>query len=95
MPAALVPMRLRTRIRSTPDRVLPVATARTLPAEQYEKIRKLTIEKRSGLPLAVFATPDNAFTGLGEQAPVPRGLQLDTVIDTAPPPFTKICHDTK
>ncbi len=83
MPAALVPMRLRTRIRSTPDRVLPVATARTLPAEQYEKIRKLTIEKRSGLPLAVFATPDNAFTGLGEQAPVPRGLQLDTVIDSA------------
>ncbi|MDP9995439.1 hypothetical protein J2W28_005900 [Variovorax boronicumulans] len=85
MPAALVPVRLRTRIRSTPDHVRPVVPARTLPAEQYEKIRKLTIEKRSGLPLGVFAASDNAFTGLGEQAPVPRGLQLDTVIDTAPP----------
>ena len=95
MPAALVPVRLRTRIRSTPDHVRPVVPARTLPAEHYEKIRKLTIEKRSGLPLGVFAASDNAFTGLGEQAPVPRGLQLDTVIDTAPPPFTEICHDTK
>ncbi|MDQ0609579.1 hypothetical protein QFZ83_003750 [Variovorax sp. W1I1] len=95
MPAALVPVRLRTRIRSAPDHLLPVAPARALPAEQYEKIRKLTIEKRSGLPLAVFAATDNAFTGLGEQAPVPRVPQLDTVIDTAPPPFTEICNDTK
>jgi len=95
MPAALVPVRLRTQIRSATDHVLPVAPARALPAEQYEKIRKLTIEKRSGLPLGAFAATDNAFAGLGEQAPVPRGLQLDTVIDTAPPPFTEICHDTK
>ena len=95
MPAALVPVRLRTRIRSAPDHLLPVAPARALPAEQYEKIRKLTIEKRSGLPLGVFAASDNAFTGLGEQAPVPSGLQLDTVIDTAPPPVTEMCHDTK
>ena len=95
MPAALVPVRLSTWIRSTPDQVLPVATAHTMPAEQYEKIPELTIEKHSGPPVGVFAATDSVFAGLGGQAPVRRSLQLDTVIDAAPPPFTEICHDTK
>ena len=53
--------------------------ASVVPADQYEKIRKMNVEKLFGVPASTFASTDDALVWLGERVLGPRGLQLDAV----------------
>ena len=53
--------------------------ASVVPADQYEKIRKMNVEKLFGVPASTFASTDDALVWLGERVLAPRGLQLDAV----------------
>ncbi len=51
--------------------------ASVVPADQYEKIRKMNVEKLFGVPASIFASTDEALAWLGERILAPRGLRLD------------------
>ncbi|SEJ29363.1 MULTISPECIES: hypothetical protein [unclassified Variovorax] len=51
--------------------------ASVVPAEQYEKIRKMNVEKLFGVPASTFADADDALVWLGERVMAPRGLPFD------------------
>ncbi|RSZ34377.1 MULTISPECIES: hypothetical protein [unclassified Variovorax] len=51
--------------------------ASVVPANQYEKMRKMNVEKLFGVPASTFADSDDALAWLGERVMEPRGLRLD------------------
>lgn len=51
--------------------------ASVVPPDQYEKIRKMNVEKLFGVPADTFARTDEAIAWLGERVLAPRGLALD------------------
>ena len=62
--------------------------ASVVPADQFEKISKMNVEKLFGIPASTFARTDEALAWLRERVMAPRGLVLDaaavrTAIDTA------------
>jgi len=62
--------------------------ASVVPADQFEKISKMNVEKLFGIPASTFARTDEALTWLRERVMAPRGLVLDAAavraaIDTA------------
>lgn len=65
-----------------------LGVASVVPADQYEKMRGMNIEKLLGVPARIFANTDDALAWLGEEVMAPRGLRLDAAamraaIDTA------------
>ncbi|ATA53870.1 hypothetical protein CKY39_12060 [Variovorax boronicumulans] len=62
--------------------------ASVVPADQFEKISKMNVEKLFGIPASTFARTDEALAWLRERVLAPRGLRLDAeavhaAIDTA------------
>lgn len=62
--------------------------ASVVPADQFEKISKMNVEKLFGIPASTFARTDEALAWLRERVMAPRGLVLDAAavraaIDTA------------
>ena len=62
--------------------------ASVVPADQFEKISKMNVEKLFGIPVSTFARTDEALAWLRERVMAPRGLVLDAAavraaIDTA------------
>lgn len=62
--------------------------ASVVPADQFEKISKMNVEKLFGIPASTFARTDEALAWLRERVLAPRGLVLDAAavraaIDTA------------
>ncbi|OEZ30930.1 hypothetical protein [Variovorax boronicumulans] len=62
--------------------------ASVVPADQFEKISKMNVEKLFGIPASTFARTDEALAWLRERVLAPRGLCLDAAavhaaIDTA------------
>lgn len=62
--------------------------ASVVPADQFEKISKMNVEKLFGIPVSTFARTDEALAWLRERVLAPRGLVLDAAavraaIDTA------------
>jgi hypothetical protein len=53
--------------------------ASVVPADQYEKMRSMNIEKLLGVPARIFANTDDALAWLGEEVMAPRGLRLDAL----------------
>jgi hypothetical protein len=51
--------------------------ASVVPADQYEKMRKMNVEKLFGVPASIFADADDALVWLGERVMAPRGLPFD------------------
>lgn len=51
--------------------------ASVVPADQYEKMRKMNVEKLFGVPACTFADADDALVWLGERVMEPRGLRFD------------------
>lgn len=51
--------------------------ASVVPVDQYEKIRKMNVEKLFGVPADAFAEVDDALIWLGECVMAPRGLPFD------------------
>lgn len=51
--------------------------ASVVPADQYEKIRKMNVEKLFGVPASTFADADDALIWLGERVMAPHGLPID------------------
>lgn len=51
--------------------------ASVVPADQYEKIRKMNVEKLFGVPASTFADTDDALAWLSERVMAPRGLPFD------------------
>ncbi|SCX41960.1 hypothetical protein [Variovorax sp. EL159] len=51
--------------------------ASVVPADQYEKIRKMNVEKLFGVPASTFADSDDALAWLSERVMVPRGLSFN------------------
>lgn len=51
--------------------------ASVVPADQYEKMRKMNVEKLFGVPASTFADADDALVWLGERVMEPRGLRFD------------------
>lgn len=51
--------------------------ASVVPADQYDKIRKMNVEKLFGVPASTFADADDALVWLGERVMTPRGLSFD------------------
>jgi hypothetical protein len=51
--------------------------ASVVPADQYEKMRKMNVEKHFGVPAGIFADTDDALVWLGERVMAPRGLSFD------------------
>lgn len=51
--------------------------ASVVPADQYEKMRKMNVEKLFGVPASIFADTDDALVWLGERVMAPRGLSFD------------------
>ena len=51
--------------------------ASVVPADQYEKMRKMNVEKLFGVPAGIFADTDDALVWLGERVMAPRGLSFD------------------
>lgn len=51
--------------------------ASVVPADQYEKMRKMNVEKLFGVPASIFADADDALVWLGERVMAPRSLPFD------------------
>lgn len=51
--------------------------ASVVPADQYERMRKMNVEKLFGVPASTFANTDDALAWIGERVMVPRGLPFD------------------
>lgn len=51
--------------------------ASVVPADQYERMRKMNVEKLFGVPASTFADTDDALAWIGERVMVPRGLPFD------------------
>jgi hypothetical protein len=51
--------------------------ASVVPADQYEKMRKMNVEKLFCVPASIFADADDALVWLGERVMAPRGLPFD------------------
>lgn len=51
--------------------------ASVVPADQYERIRKMNVEKLFGVPASTFADTDDALAWIGERVMAPRGLAFD------------------
>ncbi|RIX77574.1 hypothetical protein [Acidovorax cavernicola] len=51
--------------------------ASVVPADQFEKISKMNVEKLFGIPASTFARTDEALAWLRERVLAPRGLRLD------------------
>jgi hypothetical protein len=54
-----------------------IGMASVVPADQYEKIRKMNVEKLFGVPASTFADSDDALAWLSERVMAPRGLPFD------------------
>jgi hypothetical protein len=54
-----------------------IGMASVVPADQYEKIRKMNVEKLFGVSASTFADADDALVWLGERVMVPGGLPFD------------------
>ncbi|MBB1599548.1 hypothetical protein [Variovorax sp. UMC13] len=51
--------------------------ASVVPADQYERVRKMNVEKLFGVPASTFSDSDDALAWIGERVMVPRGLPFD------------------
>jgi len=54
-----------------------IALASVMQADEYERMKKMNIEKAFGVPGGIFADADAALSWLGADVFQPRGLPLD------------------